>query len=106
MEQENNKHEGQEGESKRPLTISELAKRHLADPDHTTTDEEMKNATIELTESVQVDPGNLTEVDNTTVIPPFDFEKDPGEKTREEVKDDEKEKQHKDSPPNPYDVLG
>lgn len=86
--------------AKKPLTITELAKLHSSDPTHHTTDEELRNATLELTGNVTVDEESLFEIDNTTVIPPMDFEKE--DKT--EKKDDSDDT--KDRVPNPYDVLG
>ncbi len=83
---------------KKPMTISELAKLHLTDQSHTTTDAELRDATLELTESVEVDEENLYEVDNETVIPAMDFEK-----SDEEKRDDDEEDRY--AAPNPYDVL-
>ncbi|TDH27012.1 hypothetical protein EXU57_09430 [Segetibacter sp. 3557_3] len=78
-------------------TISNLAHRHLADENHVTTDEEIRNATIEEAEPVQVDEENLYEVDHTTLVPAI-----PNEPSIEE--DDQKDEKR--SLPNPYDVLG
>ena len=86
-------------EEKKPLTISELARLHLTDPNHTTTDEEMRNATLELTENVEVDEENLYEVDNTTVIPAMSIE------TSEEENEEGRHDKDEASAPNPYDVL-
>lgn len=77
-------------------TIPELAHRHLLDEAHTTTDEELRNAKLKLTENVEAPEGNLHAVDDETVFPPLPIEKD--------------EKGESDKPgnsplPNPYDVL-
>lgn len=81
-------------------TITELAHRHLTDESHTTTDEELKNAKLVLTENVKADEGNLFEVDNTTIIPPL-----PGENSD---KTDDDENDNKDEKPmsTPFDILG
>ncbi|WP_207492065.1 hypothetical protein [Aridibaculum aurantiacum] len=86
---------------KKPLTISELAKRHLFDPNHSTTDEEMRNAQLELTGSVGEDK-SLYEIDNTTLIPPTEFET----KAARESEDDDDNDSGTGRIPNPYDVLG
>ncbi|HEX8356269.1 MAG TPA: hypothetical protein VF610_02610 [Segetibacter sp.] len=85
----------------RSETISELAHRHLTDEHHTTTDDELKNAQFELTESVQVDDENLFEVDNTTVIPPLSVERN----NTDERNNDDEDNRHT-SIANPYNVLG
>ncbi len=79
-------------------TISELARRHLTDESHTTTDEELLNAKVELSKVFDTSEDNLYTVDHRTILPPS-----PGE--AEEDAGDVKEEN--DSPvPNPYDVLG
>ncbi len=86
----------------RKETISELADRHLHDQNHTTTDEELRNATVEDDTTVPNLEGSLHEVDNTTVIPPL-----PGEAEDDNVNEsDNEDKKDKYTPPNPYDVLG
>jgi hypothetical protein len=90
---------GLDSKANKQETISELARRHMNNEHHTTTDEELKNAQLELTESVEIDNENLTEVDNTTVIPPLPFESN--------AKDDADDNDDLDRPiPNPYNVLG
>ena len=84
---------------KKSETISELAQRHLKDENHTTTDEELKNAKIEIDNSGTVDDAveKMFEVDNSTVFP-----------STEKVDQDVNE-ESKDGPnnlPNPYNVLG
>ncbi len=79
-------------------TISELAHRHLRDENHTTTDEELRNATVELTDAEQAQNTSLFEVDNTTIIPSA---------TDDELSTDDnmKRKDGDDDVPNPYTVL-
>lgn len=86
-------------------TISELAHRHLRDKNHTTTDEELKNARIELNDSSDTSVEALSamaNIDNDTVLPPLPFEK----------KDDSADNKTSDSGipgksvPNPYNILG
>jgi hypothetical protein len=89
------------GYKNKPLTISELAKKHLNDPDHTTSDEELRNAKLELTDHVEVDAENLHQVHETTVFPPMNFEKETPSKNKQEDNDES----HSDGPPNPYDIL-
>jgi len=86
-------------ENPKDETISELAHRHMSDNDHETTDEELRNARLELTESSDIDVPNeqLFREDNTTVIPPI-----PGEEKLMESKKDNDDR----GVPNPYDVLG
>jgi hypothetical protein len=85
-------------------TISELAHRHLNDRNHTTTDEEFRNATLELPDHIKDVPGEeLFEVDNTTIIPPLPGEESGGEESIENDKDKEG---NNNTVPNPYDVLG
>lgn len=85
----------------RKETISELASRHLHDENHTTTDEELRNATVEDDTAVPDLEGDLHEVDNTTVIPPF-----PGEAEDDNVNESDSDDEYQSRPPNPYDVLG
>ena len=77
-------------------TISELAHRHLTDENHTTSDEEMKNATVELSEDGKVDDGNIPEAESSTVSPKVNEEGNNGEDTKSETP----------AFPNPYDVIG
>lgn len=86
-------------------TITELAHRHLSDEDHTTTDEELRNARLELTGNVKEDPENLFEVDNTPVTAPLQDELK--KKADNKVKDEDKEDDEEDKRdlPNPYNVL-
>ncbi|MBA2762730.1 MAG: hypothetical protein H0U39_12415 [Segetibacter sp.] len=79
-------------------TISELAHRHLRDEKHTTTDEELRNATVELSDDVHTQDESLYEVDNTTVIPSSKDELS----TNNNVKSSDRDN---DSVPNPYSVL-
>ncbi len=81
-------------------TISELAHRHIKDEGHTTTDEELKNAKVVLSQNVKEDKENLFKVDNTTLIPPLAIEK------KENMNDEENDKNQEKSLPNPYDILG
>ena len=81
-------------------TIRELASRHLNNEEHTTSDEEIRNAKIEEDATVPDMQGDLHEVDNTTIIPPL-----PGE-TDDDSRDDEDDDNYKGRVPNPYDVLG
>lgn len=82
-------------------TIDQLAHRHLMDEHHTTTDEEIRNATMAPDDVVFDVPGEeLSEVDNTTVIPPM-----PGETDDNDSRDRDDEGD-KDVLPNPYTVLG
>jgi len=48
-------------------TITQLARRHFKDKSHTTTDEELRNAKIELSNIVSINSGNLYELKNITV---------------------------------------
>lgn len=79
-------------------TISELAHRHLRDENHTTTDEELRNATVELTDSAEAQDTSLFEVDNATVIPS-------GTDQEQNNDADLKSKDGDDEVPNPYTVL-
>lgn len=87
------------GENPKEETITELAHRHMTDPEHTTTDEELRNAKLEYSDADGVDAETeaLFEEDNTTVIPPI-----PGEEKLTDNKDNDKEG----DVPNPYEVLG
>ncbi len=79
-------------------TISELAHRHLRDEHHTTTDEELRNAKVELTDSAEAQDTSLFEVDNTTVIPSTEDDLSTNNNVKSSDRDD-------DSVPNPYSVL-
>ena len=79
-------------------TISELAHRHLRDEHHTTTDEELRNAKVELSDDVHTQDESLYEVDNTTVIPSNEDELSTNNNVKSSDRDD-------DSVPNPYSVL-
>jgi len=84
-------------------TISELAHRHLLNKNHHTTDEELRNARIEYDDSSDAFADGLSELsdaDNTTVVPPLPFEKD-----SDATNDDTDKNTSKGSPPNPYNVL-
>ncbi len=92
-------------------TITELAHRYLKDETHTTSDEELRNAKLELTGNVEEDLENLYEVDHTPVIPStsdnaeqnsFNKDKEDDKKDKEDKEDDEDEKG---TLPNPYTVL-
>jgi hypothetical protein len=83
-------------------TISELAHRHLKDPNHTTTDEELRNATVELTENVE-EPESLHEIDHTPVI---GSGSDAVNEEADTSNDDDNKKGNRDDDlPNPYSVL-
>jgi hypothetical protein len=97
--EENKRTSNDESDGNKQETISELAHRHMLDENHTTSDEELRNAKLEFTD---VPPGDedderMAEVDNTTVIPPI-----PGE---EKLLPGNEKDEDKDIP-NPYDVLG
>jgi len=80
-------------------TISELAHRHLRDENHTTTDEELRNATVELTDDERRQDNSLHEVDHTTVMS-SSTEGELGTDT--DMKSDDEDD---DNVPNPYNVL-
>jgi hypothetical protein len=80
-------------------TISELAHRHLRDQNHTTTDEELRNATFEPSDSELPEDTSLFEVDNTTVVPGS------AENEPLNANADVKRKDGDDKVPNPYSVL-
>ena len=63
-------------------TISELAHRHLTDENHTTSDEELMNATVEFSSNVKA-----------------------GDEDVAEAPDDEETLPGKSPLPNPYDVV-
>jgi len=77
-------------------SIEELAHRHMKDESHTTTDEELKNAKVVLTDSVKADEEKLSEVDNTYITTPLTG------KNGENLIDDNDEKPMYSS----YDILG
>jgi hypothetical protein len=82
--------------AEKPETISELAHRHLKDEKHTTSDEELRNATVEFSEDADTSDQSLFEIDNTTVtsntVPTDDASED-------------RKGNDKGTPPNPYTVL-
>lgn len=49
-------------------TIRQLARRHLTDKSHTTTDEELRNAKIELSNISGVNKINLYAIESFTII--------------------------------------
>jgi hypothetical protein len=85
-------------------TIAQLAHRHIFDKNHTTTDEELRNAIIEFNASPYDSVDELSELsdeDNNTVFPSLPFEK-----SITSVDDGETEVESRTgSAPNPYDVL-
>lgn len=87
-------------------TIAELAHRHLKDENHTTTDEELRNAKVELTGVVEEDPYNLSKVDNTTVIPSINDEPESNSYYKDKDGDKDDDDNQKGNLPNPYEVLG
>jgi hypothetical protein len=88
-----------ENSEKHAESISELARRHMMDRTHTTTDEEIRNARVVLTGNVKPDKENLFEVDNTTIIPPMPVENDKNLQNEDNNKNDQR------GFPNPYDIL-
>ncbi len=88
---------------KKGETISELAHRHLTDQGHTTSDEELKNARLELTGDVEIDPENLYTVDNEPVVGPLAREDESVNKEKNTGKGGNKDGQG--DLPNPYAVL-
>ncbi len=85
-------------------TISELAHRHLRDQNHTTSDEELRNATVELSDDADRPEGNLYEIDNTTVLP---SEANDDDDNINDTRDNERKNKddNDDNIPNPYKVL-
>jgi hypothetical protein len=86
-------------------TISQLARRHLLNQYHTTTDEEIKNARIEFNDNFDAsveDLSNLSNVDNNTVLPPLSYKQNGGDINDESSDSNTDQK----SFPNPYNVLG
>ena len=86
-------------------TIRELARRHLLNQNHTTTDEELKNARIEFNDNFDnsvEDLSNLSNVDNNTLLPSLPFEHD-SENINNMPSDSNTDQK---SFPNPYNVLG
>ena len=86
-------------------TIRQLAHRHMLDENHTTTDEELKNARIEFIDDFDTpfkDWSDLSNVDNNTVLPPLPFEQN-ADNIYNKPSDSNK---HQKSFPNPYNVLG
>ena len=51
----------------KPLTISELVRRHIFDPNHITNDDELKNARIELSNVVTIDANNFA-IGGSTIL--------------------------------------
>ena len=51
-------------------TIRQLARRHLKDKSHTTTDEELRNAKIELSNIVGINKINLYTIESFTIHNP------------------------------------
>ena len=97
MQNEQNSNSGLPGkETAKSETISELAHRHLKDEKHTTSDEELRNATMEFSEDADTSDRSLFEIDNTTVT---------GSSTVSNDDTGEDEDDKKDTPPNPYSVL-
>ena len=72
-------------------TISELARKHLTNEHHTTSDEELKNAKLELTGNGEAPDETVTEADNIAIYP---------------GRNDDNKEGGESSAPNPYDVLG
>lgn len=77
-------------------SIEELAHRHMKDESHTTTDEELKNAKVVLTDNVKADEEKLSEVDNTSITTHLT------DRNGENLIDDNDEKPMS----NSYDILG
>jgi hypothetical protein len=89
-------------------TITELARRHMIDPNHTSSDAEIRDAKVEFSENVHEDAAmeELFEEDNKTVFPAFPGEPGVSEKLSDDDTDDRDEDNDRSSPPNPYNVLG
>ncbi len=85
-------------------TISELAERHMKDPNHVTTDEEIKNAVVvvEGASNPPEDLEKLIEGSDKTVLPPI-FKSDE-DRVDNRPETDEYENTN-DGFPNPYNVL-
>jgi len=67
---------------------------------HTTTDEELKNAKVVLSQNVKADEESFFEADNTLIVQSLAMEK-------KDVIDNEGNDQDEErSPSNPYDMLG
>ena len=80
-------------------TVSELVHRHMKDRTHKTTDEELKNATLDLGEDGSVDDESLFEIDNAPVTNAADDDTNNHD-------DVEKNSSNIVSPlPNPYKIL-
>ena len=96
---ESNKLNANKGE-----TINELAHRHMLNPNHTTTDEELKNARIEFADNSASfeDLEKLTEVDNSTVLPGLSLENND---SAANCDGNASMNKNESSVPNPYDVL-
>ncbi len=87
-------------------TITELAHRHLSDKEHTTTDDELRNAKVELTGNVEEDPESLFEVDNTPVTERLGDKKNKDGDSKDKEKNKHDDEEQKGDLPNPYEVLG
>lgn len=86
-------------------TITELAHRHLNDKEHTTTDDELRNAKVELTGNAEEGPESLFEVDNTPVTERLGGEGN-NDGDNKDSKKNKPDKGQKHDLPNPYEVLG
>ncbi|HEX8279537.1 MAG TPA: hypothetical protein VF540_12620 [Segetibacter sp.] len=75
-------------------TISQLAHRHLKDPNHTTTDEELRYAKVELTGSIE--PADESFFDNTPIFP---------RAATEPRHTDEARKEKRSTATNPYNIY-
>ena len=86
-------------------TIRQLAHRHMLDQNHTTTDEELKNARIEFNDDFDTPFegwSDLSNVDNNTVLPPLPFEQ-----SADNINNKPSDFNTGQTPfPNPYDVVG
>ena len=80
-------------------TISELARRHLKDQNHTTSDEELRNARVVLDEAASDMEESSSNSDTRTKE--LQVEGDNSESKKEP-----KGFEQQGHPPNPYDVLG
>jgi hypothetical protein len=89
METKKQKIENTSQEDGKGETVRELARRHLLNEDHVTTDEELKNAKLELDGEVELSD-DRHDIDGANPPAPII---------------DDKKKDEKDIP-NPYDILG
>jgi len=100
--QDNNVTTNQKTPNAKRETISELAHRHILDPNHTTTDEELRNALIEFNKPSDFSVSGLAKlaaVDSEAVIPSLPFEKENNTSRPNAAADEEN------SVPNPYNIL-